>query len=178
MPFLVRKLNKRAQLYQLVDKESIEDIYADVPSNEFRTTNGTLSTWIIDTLDNLENAVLAIAVSSTKISKMDFIVIDTDLLVKNGLEYKQTYAGVDIPIPDLQETHYDIMGVSLKKMTNCANVYKNIFEEENEEFEKYIVRFSEPQIKEMLKKAIFQNRVDKAKATKNIREAIEELSVA
>lgn len=69
MSFLVRKLNKRDQLYQLIEKESIEDIYADVPSNEFRTTKGTLSTWIIDTLDNLENAVLAIAVSSTKISK-------------------------------------------------------------------------------------------------------------
>lgn len=41
--------------------------------------------------------------------------MDTDLLVKNGLEYKKTYAGVDIPIPDLQETHYDIIGVSLKK---------------------------------------------------------------
>lgn len=178
MSFLVRKLNKRDQLYQLIEKESIEDIYADVPSNEFRTTKGTLSTWIIDTLDNLENAVLAIAVSSTKISKMDFIVMDTDLLVKNGLEYKKTYAGVDIPIPDLQETHYDIIGVSLKKMTNCTNVYKSIFEEENEEIEKYIVRFSEPQIKEMLKKAVSQNRVDKTKATKNIRETIEKLSAA
>lgn len=63
-------------------------------------------------------------------------------------------------------------------MTNCTNVYKSIFEEENEEIEKYIVRFSEPQIKEMLKKAISQNRVDKTKATKNIRETIEKLSAA
>jgi hypothetical protein len=178
MSFLVRKLNKRDQLYQLVDSDSIEDIYADVPSNEFKTTKGTLSTWIIDTLDKLEDAVLAIAVSSTKISKMDFIVIDTELLVKNGLEYKKTYAGMDIPIPDLQDTHYDIMGVTLKKMMNCANVYKCIFAEESEEVEKYIVRFSEPQIKEMLKKAISENRVDKTKATKNIRETIEKLSAA
>ena len=67
MSFLVRKLNKRDQLNTLVDYEDIGNIYADVPTNEFRTTKGTLSTWIIDTLEDLDDAVLAIAVSSSKI---------------------------------------------------------------------------------------------------------------
>lgn len=178
MSFLVRKLNKRDQLNTLVDFEDIGNIYADVPTNEFRTTNGTLSTWIIDTLEDLDNAVLAIAVSSSKISKMDFIIIDTDLLDKNGLEYKQTYAGMDIPIPDLQDTHYDIINISLNKLIDCTNVYKTILLGENAETEKFIIRFTESEIKEKLKKLIAQDRIDKNKASKSIREVIEKLSVA
>lgn len=178
MPFLVRKINKRDQLSKLVDKECVEDIYADVPTCEFRTTGGNLSTWLIDRLEDIDNAVLAIAVSSSQISKMDFIIIDTVVLDQNGLEYKQTYAGVELPIADLQNTHYDILGISLKKLTNCTNVYKVIYSKENDEEEKFIKRFTELEIKEILKKAISENRVDKSKASKPIRKVIEQLSVA
>lgn len=178
MPFLVRKINKRDQLPSLNDYECIGDIYADVPTNEFRTTKGTLSTWKINKFEELAEAVLAIAVSSSKISKMDFIVIDTDLLDRNNLEYEQTYAGMDIPIPDLQNTHYDIINVSIKKIADCANVYKTILLNENVENEKYIIRFTESEIKGILKNAILQQRVDKDKASKPIREVIEKLIVA
>lgn len=178
MPFLVRKINKRDQLAKLVDEECVEEIYADVPTCEFRTKQGNLSTWLIESLEDIENAVLAIAVSSSQISKMDFIIIDTAVLDQNELEYKQTYAGIEIPIADLQNTHYDILGVSLKKLVNCTNVYKFIYSQENDGEEKFIKRFTEPEIKEMLKKAIAENRVDKSKASKSIKKIIEQLSVA
>lgn len=178
MPFLVRKLNKRDQISKLVEREAVEDIYADVPTCEFRTTNGSLSTWLIESLDDIDNAVLAIAVSSSQISKMDFIVIDTSILDQNGLEYKQTYAGIEIPIADLQNTHYDILDISLKKLINCANVYKIIYSQENDEEEKFIKRFTEVEIKGILKKAISDKRVDVTKASKSIRKVIEQLSVA
>lgn len=178
MPFLVRKINKRDYFSNLVDKECVEDIYADVPTYEFRTTKGSLSTWLIESLEDIDNAVLAIAVSSSQISKMDFIIIDTKLLDQNGLKYKQTYAGVELPIADLQNTHYDILDISLKKLMNCTNVYKIIYSQENDEEEKFIKRFTESEIKGMLKKAISEKRVDKSKATKSIKRVIEQLSVA
>ena len=80
------------------------------------------------------------AVSSTKITKMDFIIIDTKLLDEMELEYKQTHAGMEIPIDDLQDTHYDIIGISLKKLVECAKVYRTILSNEDSEEEKYIVR--------------------------------------
>ena len=88
MPFLVRKLAKREQLSQLNIPKSIEDIYADVPTNEFKTKDGTLSTWHIKSLDDIEDAVLAISLTSSKIDKMDFIIISTDILDQNGLKYQ------------------------------------------------------------------------------------------
>lgn len=38
---------------------------------------------------------LAIAVTSSKVSKMDFLIIDTEILNNHNLEFKQTYAGRD-----------------------------------------------------------------------------------
>ena len=178
MPFLVRKINKRDQFPKLIDKECVEDIYADVPTCEFRTTNGSLSTWLIENLEDIDNAVLAIAVSSSQISKMDFIIIDTEVLAKNGLEYKQTYAGMELPIADLQNTHYDILDISLKKLISCTNVYKSIYSQEKDDEEQFIKRFTEAEIKEILKKAISENRVDISKASKSIRKVIEQLPVA
>ena len=178
MSFLVRKLNKRDCLDALLKNDNIEETLADVPTSEFGTKEGALSTWIINSIDELDNAVLAMAVSSTKITKMDFIIIDTKLLDEMELEYKQTHAGMEIPIDDLQDTHYDIIGISLKKLVECAKVYRTILSNEDSEEEKYIVRVTEAEIKEKLKKAILDNRVDKSKANKPLKALIEELSAA
>ena len=79
MPYLVRKINKRKNMDLLNEISDFNTLSADLPTGEFRTTNGTLSTWIIDSLEDINNAVLAIAVTSSKLSKMDFIVIDTKI---------------------------------------------------------------------------------------------------
>ena len=174
MPFLVRKLNKRDQLYSLCEIDSIEDFDADITTTEFRTTNGCVSTWIIDSLENLDDAVLAIAVTSSEISRMDVIVIDTNLLEKNSLHYKQTYAGQDIAIPDLQNKHYDIINVSIKKLVDCTKVYQEIVEKDSGN-NKYIVRYAAGEIKDMLKKAIECNRIDESKALKKVKLEIEKI---
>ena len=175
MAYLVRKLIKRDKLSGLEDNGDIGDILADIPTTEFRTTNGTLSTWKIESIEDLDKAVLAIAVSSTEISKMDFIVIDTEMIKKHDLSYDYTYAGIDIPVPDLQNFHCDIMGITMNKLTNCACLYKEILDNEPDEG-KYIVRYTAGEIRDLLRDAIKNNRVDRAKASGKIAEAIDKLS--
>lgn len=99
MAYLVRKINKKKNIDALRGDLKIDELTADMPTGELRTTNGTLSTWIVESLSELNEAVLAIAVTSSKVSKMDFLIIDTEILNNHNLEFKQTYAGRDIPIP-------------------------------------------------------------------------------
>lgn len=174
MAFLVRKLGKMDQIFSLRDKSDIQKVYADIPTMEFRSKNGTLSTWRIDSLGEIENAVLAIAVTSTDITKMDFIIIDTDLLSENSLEYEQTYAGQEIAIPDLQDTHYDIVGITIEKLVNCTRVYQRIVDLDPDG-ETYIIRYAAGEIKDLLKCAIEENRVDESKASRKIKEQIDKL---
>ena len=65
MAFLVRKLGKMDEIFSLLKSTDIQEVYADIPTTEFRSKNGTLSTWRIDSLDDIGNAVLAIAITST-----------------------------------------------------------------------------------------------------------------
>lgn len=174
MAFLVRKLGKMDEIFSLLDKTDVQKVYADIPTMEFRSKNGTLSTWYINSLDEIGNAVLAIAVTSSDITKMDFIIINTDILTENALEYKQTYAGQDIAIPDLQNTHYDIVDITIEKLINCTKVYQKIVELDPNG-EKYIVRYAAGEIKDMLKCANRENRIDESKAPKKIKEQLDKL---
>lgn len=174
----MRKLGKIDKLAALIDADvhNVERMDADIPTTEFRTTDGKLSTWIIDSLDNLNDAILAIAVSSSAITKMDFIIIDTELLSKYNLEYKQTYAGQDIAVPDLQDTHYDIVNISIEKLVICTQVYQSIVKEDSE-YETYIVRVAAGEIKDILKNAMKDHRIDESKATRKLKEELSKLKV-
>lgn len=172
MAFLVRKLGKMDALFSLKDTTDIKTVYADIPTTEFRTKNGTLSTWYIESLDDIENAVLAIAITSTEISKMDFIIIDTDILSKNSLDYKQTYAGQKIAIPDLQDTHYDIVDISIGKLMACVKVHQTIVKMDPES-ETYIIRYAAGEIKDLLEEALNNNRIDKTRVPKKIKEQLD-----
>lgn len=174
MPFLVRKLIKRDRLSDLSQVEDLNSINADIATTEFRTSEGTLSTWIIDSLEDLKEAVLAIAVTSPEISKLDVIVIDTNLLEENNLEYHQSYAGQDIIVPDLQDTHYDIINITVPKLMTCLKIYQTICKKDPEG-ENFVVRYAKGEVKDVLKQAISDNRVNAEKAAGKIREAIEKL---
>lgn len=173
MAFLVRKLVKRDKIYKIIN-EDINNISADIPTTEFRTTNSTLSTWRIESIDDLQKAVLAIAVSSSEISRMDFIVIDTDILDQKKLSYKYTYAGSDIAVPDLQDMHCDIIDITVSKLIDFLVVYQEIFATDaNNSI--FIRRFSAGEIKDLLEKAIQEGRVDKGKAKDKILAEIDKI---
>lgn len=158
MPYLVRKLGKMDKVLNLRECDDIIKIFADVPTTEFRTTNGTLSTWYINEMSALDEAVLAIALTSSQITKMDFIIMDTIWLNENSLSYQQTYAGQELPIPELQDLHYDITGITIPKLTNCTKLYQDIAMRDPDA-ETYITRYTQGDIKKVIDKALDEGRL-------------------
>ena len=171
MAYLVRKLNKRESMDIIGAATNIQDMFADAATTEFRTKNGTLSTWRIDDISELDEAILAIVVTSSKVERMDFVIINTDYLDENNLKYNQSYAGQDIAVPDLQDTHYDIINITIPNLIKCTCVYRKVFEADNDK-EMYIVRYVEGDIKELLKKANSENRIDLEKLNKGIKKEL------
>ena len=158
MAYLVRKLNKRDNIVSIGQATSIQNMVADAVTGEFRTKNGCLSTWRIEKLDALNEAILAIVVTSSKIERMDFIVIDTMFLDQQHFVYAQTYAGQDIAVPDLQDTHYDISEITISRLVDCAKLYQCVYRLDDCQ-EKYIVRCAEGEIKDILKQAYNAQRI-------------------
>lgn len=171
MAYLVRKLNKRENVDIIGNAEDVENMFADAATAEFRSRNGTLSTWKIESVDKLDEAVLAIVVTSSKIERMDFIVINTDYLDEQHLEYDQTYAGQDIAIPDLQDTHYDIINVTIPRLINCTYVYRRVFKEDKEQGI-YLVRYVEGDIRDLIEKAVNASRLDLSSLNRGIRRGL------
>ena len=152
MSYLVRKLYKRENIEKIGQADSVETMYADGAVEEFRTNSGTLSTWEIQSLEQIDDEVLAILVTSSDITKMDIVIINTKLLDTNGLLYNRTYAGQDIAVPDLQDTHFDIIDITISKLINCSKVFKQIYIDDNDEG-KLIVRYAIGELKDLLIKA-------------------------
>ena len=168
MAYLVRKLLKRESLDLIKNTTDIKDVIADFATTEFRTKNGKLSTWCIEKVQDIDDAVLAIAVTSSKIERMDFIIIDTSYIEQQNLKFKQSYAGIDIAVSELQDTHYDIEELTLPKLISCTSVYKRVLEADDDS-ETYIIRYLESKIKDLLEKAISDGRLDEGKLNKNIK---------
>lgn len=158
MSYLVRKLYKRENIEKIGQADSVETMYADGAVEEFRTNSGTLSTWEIQSLEQIDDEVLAILVTSSDITKMDIVIINTKLLDTNGLLYNRTYAGQDIAVPDLQDTHFDILDITIPKLINCSKVFKQIYIDDNDEG-KLIVRYAIGELKDLLIKANENKRI-------------------
>ena len=56
MSYLVRKLYKRENIEKIGLADSVETMYADGAVGEFRTNSGTLSTWEIQSLEQIDDA--------------------------------------------------------------------------------------------------------------------------
>lgn len=171
MAFLVRKLIKRESIELIGNADNVEEMFADAATSEFRSKAGTLSMWRIDSIEKLDEAVLAIIVTLTKVETMDYIVINMDYLDEEGLSYKQTYAGVDIAVADLQDTHYDILNITIPRLINCTCVYRRVFREDKDRGI-YIVRYTESEIRDLLSNAYEQGRIDETKLNKGISKVI------
>lgn len=171
MAFLVRKLIKRESIELIGNADNVEEMFADAATSEFRSKGGTLSMWRIDGIEKLDEAVLAIVVTLTKVETMDYIVINTNYLDEEGLSYQQTYAGIDIAVADLQDTHYDVINITIPKLINCTYVYRRVFREDNDRGI-YIVRYTEPEIRDLLSNAYANGRIDETKLNKGISKAI------
>lgn len=150
MPYLVRKVIKKANLDELNHYKNLDTVAADIPTTEFRTKNHCLSTWIIDSLECIEQAVLAIATVSGEIATMDFIAIDTEILDKFHLSYSKTDPGRTVAVEKLQNTHYDIQNLTLKSIRDCCEIYQTI----NANQPACIFRYTKGEIKNLLHDAL------------------------
>ena len=174
----MRKLANRRNLELIKGVDDINHISADFPTTELRTKGGSLSTWKIDSIDQVDEAILAIAISSSQISRMDFIIIDTRFLDERVLNYAQTFAGINIAVPDLQNTHYDIQNISIDDLIKCCDVYKTIVDiDESEGEDVFIIRRSEGEIKDIIKRALSSNRIDLTRCGK-IKDTVAKLQIA
>ena len=124
MPYLVRKIVKKNNLDNILESKDVNDIYADSIFSEFKTKENTLSTWEAKDKELIKTAILAIALTSSNIETMDFIILDKDCLKTYNLNTEYTDPG-KIPLTNFQQNHVDIINLTLDSLRNLAQLYQN-----------------------------------------------------
>lgn len=124
MPYLVRKIS-RSRYDKITHTENIQDVDADVVSNDLRTSKNCLSTWKADTAEDVENAILAIASTSDHLEKMAFLLFDETQLTENKLDFEGERDS-SCPVEDLAALHTNIRFLSYKKIGDILCIVKQI----------------------------------------------------
>lgn len=122
MALLVRKI-ARAKWPDVICP--MDGIQGDAIS-DLRTRGNTLSVWRIDGLEELDEAILALAASSqtSAIENMCVVWIPEEEFVKNGILIDDGIKG-DTIVKDLEETHRDLIQINYRSLGIISEIIMN-----------------------------------------------------
>jgi len=113
LAYYVRKISP-AKWPQKGQNLCVEQYRADAITGDLRTTEDTLSLWMIDNLDELENAVLALASGNDKIVTHNVLAIPEEKIEEYGFKLIETKG--DTPVDILAHNHRDISEITYKDL--------------------------------------------------------------
>lgn len=151
MTLLVRKISK-AKWYK-VDIELTNDVAADAITNCLKTTRNTLSVWEIDTLEDLEKAVLALVSNQEHLDTIDVVILNQSFLQQKKLSIVKSPG--QTPVKSLISKHRDIENLTFEGL---GIVRDHIIQELRKN---QIKRFTVSDLKKLLKQSIDSGLLNK-----------------
>jgi len=158
----IRKVTKAKWNNQLSEDSNLNSIIsADAITGCLRTKSNTLSIWNVDDVDD---AILALASVNDSIVPIDYIVIDDEFFHKTGVTIKNVIAESN-PVESLREKHFDIINLDYNSLGLISKEIANgIILEKN----KYISRCNATNVKKILKDAISTKRIKLEELNSNL----------
>ena len=118
MPFVFRKLDRKARLYRVKWTET-DDVQADA-LREFRTRENALSIWLIDdNRSNLERVIAAVAAGRDRLCNLDYALIEHTLLDELDIQVSPQ-EGESVDDDANRRWHQDLERLSATKVVQLA----------------------------------------------------------
>ena len=171
MSFLVRKIMRSSSesILKACPKTNLKNITSDVTTNEFRSSNSELSVWKINTLEDLDDAALAIVLGGQKFEDFKLMVVDSGIIEGNFEIKKSPGSTAAIPLIDM---HRDICGITHGSLDILLGAYKDAVEQG------LCKRYKTKQLRELVRTALSEGIVDIEGANEGLVEDIRELQVS
>ena len=173
MSFYIRKIS-RSNIKKMREATDVVHVPADVIGSEFRTKGNTLSVWEVSSKDmeELGRGILAIALTSSKIETMDFLVMDKEALEKYHLDVCCSEP-IKNPMVYLKNSHHDICQLTLGSLTDLIQLYKSLTDDEPDQ--KNVVRKTKDELVNLIKKAYRNDEINIDSVEEKIREDVKKL---
>ena len=162
MSVLVRKIDRAKWLQN--DIANGEEVSADAITNCMKTKANTLSVWKIDSVSNLNDAILAMASQFDHLDTIDIIVLDESELERAGLRIVATPGNT--PIKRLADFHRDITALTYRTLGLVADFTAKCFQQRS------VRRFTRGQLISLLKGAIHQGDIVHTDLKEHVRSAL------
>jgi len=129
MSYLVRRISKgkwpsEEDLSSSKSDNLIQIVKADAITACLKTHENTLSTWVVENVDeiSLKKAVIALFTNSkqTKLNKVDIVYFPTDLLDEKDLDLED-YPG-DTVVKDYVDSHKNVSNLSYDKLGKFGEI--------------------------------------------------------
>ncbi|MEG1142832.1 MAG: hypothetical protein RSE41_10400 [Clostridia bacterium] len=168
--YYARKLSKNTTIEKLKAKniDEIHLIEADILKQELSTTGNTLSFWRVECLEEKDDALKAILLSTTSIIKTQFILVKKEIFDKYGLKFNDNkgqtgYKGFDV-------LHSDMINLNYMKIELVLKAFKEAIEDE-----KAIPKYEKGKVKELIKEVVESNLLDEEQLNENLKDSIEDM---
>lgn len=157
----IRRVTKSKWQNQLDKLSNI--ISADAITSCLKTKDNEMSVWSVD---NIEDAILALASTNTSIAIVDIVELDAKRL--NQLKFKVHQKNAKTPAEQLNNKHYDIVGLNYTTLGVIANEIAS----ETTKNSEYIKRYSAAAVKKILKDAITDGKIKMDALDENLRKKL------
>ena len=137
MSYYVRMIGYNKWSHSYNELKEISDFsrnetHADVITTELRTHNNTISLWKIESLDDIDDIVLSLAMSRDKLARLDIMIMEQEKLeafiAKDNIKIAPDSANT--AIEKLKKQHYDIVDMTYTNLGELSECMMSIWEEE------------------------------------------------
>lgn len=155
MTYLVRKISKSKWPKGKFQDFDIKDLRADAITSCLRTTSDTLSTWEIESLELLDEAVLALVANFERIDTIDVAVLKTTTVTESGFTIKNETGNT--PAEHIKEWHKNVVDLKFNSIGEFSKLIINCLEE------KQVYRYNATKVKKILVDALNEGKINKSR---------------
>lgn len=133
---------------------------------DLKTTSNRLSTWLANNDEDIEDAIVALALSRDKVQKMCYMILNEDILHELGIELdakKGEAPGLD---KEILKKHRDLVELDIKRLGMLSEYMINIAK--TPEFAEW--NKTEEEIYKLLIKYREAKKINPAKVNKRLKE--------
>ena len=163
MALFVRKIEKSKWMQTRVFDG--EQPSADAITGSLRTRANTLSVWRIESLSELDEAVLAFVCQGEHLDTIDVVMFDERALVPHGLPTRQSQA--DTPYISFTQKHHDVHSLDYGSLGSMAAIVIDSLRNDLSQ------RYTRGQLKKLVQQAIDRGGVDIGQLNPKIAEAVD-----
>ena len=154
--YYVRKLDKPLNLEKIKSFKDVNNIPADILSQEFKTANNTLSFWQCETLDKIQDTFKAILLSATSGKVSQFIILEKAVLLNKGIVGDEDSLGIT-GYKGFGNLHVDLINLDYGKIGALLEYIANISKSEDS---KFIPKLDKDEVWTIIREVVEKNALD------------------